>query len=618
MPAILLACVLIDLDWHLALGAKLSFGQYFSSARNAERSHVISFPLLLRFIMCLGVMVFAQPAFAVPMLQLPDAPTEVDLTPYLSLFEDVEKGLSVNDMREPDFDSRFEALKDGKSNYGFSDSAWWVRFKVKNTSDERRELTVRLDYPLLDHVDFWVFSAGRASQSWQTGNRRPFSTRAIPHRDFLFPLSLAADEEQTVYMRIDTNGPVNIGLTLFGQETLQPKIQTEYMVLGAYFGGFLLLALCILLLYLMDLQQAFLYYLAYIVSYAGYMLAFNGLAFQYFWPGAPELGQIARPVLLTLSIIFLLQFSRSLLGIKDASQLLFKSVSALQAVLVIVLLFIPLFGYGTLVMPIAALLLFALVMVLAMGVVAHRAGKVAARYYLLAWSVFLGGLLIYLLKVFGLLPHNFVTHYGFQIGSFFEFIFLSGALVVRVRELRVQSHADGLTGLANRRSFDEELAEEFALSARPESELSLLVIDVDHFKKFNDTFGHAAGDTVLKELGQLFKRQTRRPGQAYRYGGEEFAVLLPRTRLDEALIVAERLRKHASMELSFDNVTVSVGVVSLKGGGFSSAKEFFKAGDGALYQAKTDGRNRVVAFRAATTSDTITPPEQSNLTTENG
>lgn len=535
----------------------------------------------------------AQKASADQTLVLSDTPDQIEVTSYLGLFEDTEHRYASGNITDQQFNDLFAPPADGTSNYGFSKSAWWVRLKLKNDGDGELKATLRLDYPLLDHVDVWVLSGRTLKNSWQTGNRRTFLSRAIPHRDFLFPLTLSDQEEQTVYLRVKTNGPVNIGLTLYGEQALQLKTQLEYLVLGAYFGGFLLLALCLLLLYLMDLQTAFLYYLAYIVSYAGYMLTFNGLASQYIWPHAPEIGQIGRPILLTLAILFLLQFSRSLLGIGSVSKLLFKSVTALQTVLVLMLLGIPLFGYGSLVMPFAAILLIALVLVLAMGITAHRAGEAAAKYYLLAWSVFLGGLLIYLLKVFGLLPHNFVTHYGFQIGSFFEFIFLSGALVVRVRELRQQSHADGLTGLANRRCFDEQLTEEFLMSARPESELSLLVIDVDHFKLFNDTHGHTLGDKVLKELGKLFRNQIRRPGQAFRYGGEEFAVLLPRTGQKEALILAERLRQRVQSDLPYDNVTISIGAVSLKQGSFECADQFFEAGDRALYRAKNEGRNRV-------------------------
>lgn len=589
----------------MALGAKLVSSHYDASACGQVLHKDVLILKILRVAVCLVLLTVAQQVSADQTLLLSDTPEQIKVTSYLGLLEDAEHKYASENITDQQFNDLFAPLADGTSNYGFSDSAWWVRLKLKNDGDSDVSATLRLDYPLLDHVDVWVLSAGTVKNSWQTGNRRTFLTRAVPHRDFLFPLTLSEQEEQTVYLRVKTNGPVNIGLTLYGEQALQLTTQLEYLVLGAYFGGFLLLALCLLLLYLMDLQTAFLYYLAYIVSYAGYMLTFNGLASQYIWPHAPEIGQIGRPILLTLAILFLLQFSRSLLGIGSISKVLFRCVSALQGILVLMLLGIPLFGYGSLVMPFAAILLIALVLVLAMGVTAHRAGEAAAKYYLLAWSVFLGGLLIYLLKVFGWLPHNFVTHYGFQIGSFFEFIFLSGALVVRVRELRQQSHADGLTGLANRRCFDEQLTEEFLMSARPESELSLLVIDVDHFKLFNDTHGHTLGDKVLKELGKLFKKQIRRPGQAFRYGGEEFVVLLPRTGQKEALILAERLRQCAQSDLPYDNVTISVGAVSLQQGGFECADQFFEAGDRALYRAKNEGRNRVAMH-----SSTLGPAEE--------
>ncbi|WP_417457620.1 7TM diverse intracellular signaling domain-containing protein [Kordiimonas sp.] len=552
---------------------------------------------LTRALVLLVLIIMARPALARAPLDVETSPTEVNLTPYLEVYEDPYARFGVEDLRHDSFNAQFEPLKRESANFGFSSSDWWVRFSVRNSGDRYQNLTFKLDYPLLDHVDVWVLSGGRVIRTWETGNRQPFSSRAVEHRDFLFPLALAGDEEQTVYLRVRTKGPVNIGLTLFGHNTLLPTIELEYMVFGAYFGGFILLALCISLLYLMDRQVAFLYYLTYIVSYSSYMMAFNGLAFQYLWPEAPEFGQISRPILLTLSIIFLLQFCRSLLGIERVSAFLHRCVTGLQCVLVGVLIAVPVVGYGVLVEPLAIFLLLALVLVLAMGLVAHMKGEPAAKYYLWAWSVFLGGVFIYLLKVFGVLPHNFVTHYGFQIGSFFEFVFLSIALGVRVRELRIQSNVDGLTGLANRRHFDRELTSEFRLSDRPEAELCLMVLDVDHFKDFNDKHGHPVGDKVLKELALVLKKQIRRPGTAFRYGGEEFAVLLPRTDLDEARVLAERLRTRISKDVPFDDVTVSIGVVSRRDGSFDSSAEFFNAGDKALYLAKNTGRNRVAIYR---------------------
>lgn len=569
------------------LGARIS--QLFDHGRNIAAALVFAVALTL---FGMG----APPAVAAPTLDLSQSPGTLSLTPYLDVLEDSGRQFGQENVLDPAFQARFEPLNRGSANFGFSDSDWWIRVAIVNSGTERETATILLDYPLLDYVDVWALSDGQLLNSWHAGNKRPFSARPVGHRDFLFPISLESGEELSVYFRFRTEGPVNIGLKLFDERTLLPAVQTEYFVFGAYFGGFLLLALCVSLLYLVDRQPAFLYYLAYILSYGCYMLAFNGLATQYLWPESPMLGQLARPVSLVFAWVFLLQFSRSLLGIQRTAPRFYRGVTILQIALLSFLLIVPFTGYGMVVAPLAVLNLVALLTVIAMGVFAQIKGESAARYYLLAWSVFLIGVLAYLFKVFGWLPHNFVTHYGFQIGSIFEFIFLSIALGVRVKELRRLSRVDELTGLPNRRSFDIALAHELSFSIRPKAELSLLVVDVDHFKRYNDKHGHAAGDRVLKQLARLFEKEIRRPGSAYRYGGEEFVVLLPRTNADSAMKLAERLR--ARVEEVMKGVTISVGVASRKDGGFSGADEFFIAGDRALYQAKNTGRNRVVLSRA--------------------
>ena len=172
-------------------------------------------------------------------------------------------------------------------------------------------------------------------------------------------------------------------------------------------------------------------------------------------------------------------------------------------------------------------------------------------------------------------------------------------LAEATRNLLLLATTDGLTGLNNRRSFDNTLAKEFARCARDRQPLALLLIDVDHFKRFNDTYGHQAGDDCLKELSSRLAKLTRRPADfAARYGGEEFAVILPNMSERSALHFAEKYRKLVeTMQLAhsgspFGVVTVSMGVVSEVPGAETSARLLRKA-DEALYRAKSDGRNRV-------------------------
>ncbi len=161
---------------------------------------------------------------------------------------------------------------------------------------------------------------------------------------------------------------------------------------------------------------------------------------------------------------------------------------------------------------------------------------------------------------------------------------------------------DGLTGLANRRSFDERLESDWLHALREQVPISLLLVDVDHFKLYNDTYGHQKGDSCLKAVAAVLDTQVFRPSDlAARYGGEEFAVIMPTTDLDGALRVADRLRETV-MELALphsasqsdDRVTISIGAASAVPTIDQGSADLIAAADAALYRAKHAGRNRVM------------------------
>ena len=162
--------------------------------------------------------------------------------------------------------------------------------------------------------------------------------------------------------------------------------------------------------------------------------------------------------------------------------------------------------------------------------------------------------------------------------------------------LRTLSHTDGLTGLANRRMLDETLKTEVARAQSLPRDLSLMMFDIDHFKKFNDEFGHAQGDRVLKAVAEVVKESVRNVDTACRYGGEEFVVILTETSLEGALILAERLRESVQ-DLRVDGlqVTISVGVAGWCESSPSDPLELLSLADRALYISKNSGRNRVTA-----------------------
>ncbi len=174
-------------------------------------------------------------------------------------------------------------------------------------------------------------------------------------------------------------------------------------------------------------------------------------------------------------------------------------------------------------------------------------------------------------------------------------------LLAEQRRLADLSQVDGLTGLGNRRAFDERLAEEFLRAQRYDDHLALVMADVDHFKQVNDAFGHLVGDEVLQSVAQALEASVRETDFIGRYGGEEFGVLLPRTNLAGALTVAERigteLRRLKVGAHATIRVTASLGVSGYPGRNVTSPESLVRTADEALFKAKRDGRNRIAIYQ---------------------
>jgi diguanylate cyclase (GGDEF)-like protein len=165
--------------------------------------------------------------------------------------------------------------------------------------------------------------------------------------------------------------------------------------------------------------------------------------------------------------------------------------------------------------------------------------------------------------------------------------------------LREMSHTDELTEVGNRRSFDLRLREEISRSSRFGHTFSLLMIDIDGFKKFNDEFGHPKGDAVLRALGTLMRSASREGDVPCRVGGEEFAFILPETGKVDGLVFAERFRRRVESSVmapdSLNPITVSIGLAAFPIDG-RNPDEIVWAADEALYESKRAGRNRVTAY----------------------
>lgn len=248
---------------------------------------------------------------------------------------------------------------------------------------------------------------------------------------------------------------------------------------------------------------------------------------------------------------------------------------------------------------------------LIMGVVSLRKGFKPASWFLAGWTVFLLGTIVYALAG-GPIPRNSLTLNLFATGAAFSSLLLSYALTEEMRVLKIEntllskksrllkkvSMTDTLTQLHNRASFNENLDHEIILARKSGHPLSLIMIDVDHFKKFNDSWGHPEGDRVLRAMGPILSQGVRDQDYACRYGGEEFALILPGASEQEALDTAERIRLRVEEtdfpiagSCNIEKLTISLGVAVFND--CDDVLTLTERADKALYRAKNLGRNRV-------------------------
>ncbi len=197
-----------------------------------------------------------------------------------------------------------------------------------------------------------------------------------------------------------------------------------------------------------------------------------------------------------------------------------------------------------------------------------------------------------------------IDEYVMRDGDFIKigrtiFKFLSGNNIENAyhEEIYRLTTVDGLTQIYNKRYFFETLEREISRAHRYHRDLSLIMFDIDFFKNVNDTHGHLAGDSVLKQLASVLKARIRREDIMARYGGEEFSIILPEIGISNALTFAEKVRKLVEKtSFKFEEqtipITISIGVAAI-GQGIQSAVDFIKIADDKLYEAKLEGRNRV-------------------------
>ena len=580
------------------------------------------------------------PALADDRVQEGPGLSNLDLSPHVSYLVDADGRADASAMFQAEAQGKFKPLPGGNATFGFGNGAYWFHATLYNHGNSEERWLLVLQYSLLDYVDVYMrYPDGRVDHL-ASGDQLPFSARAIRYRHPNFWLNLPQSTEVELLVRAKSESSMQAPLRIYSFGAFAEMERDAQIGIGIYDGILLALFFYNMVLWLSLRDSSHFWYMCHLAGFGLVLFCLNGLAFEYLWPSSPWLANHAIPLSMAFSQMAMHQFARLFLELKQRwpsgdrislAFIIFYGAVGIASFWVDYRTSVRLGTYG--VFP-------GVLAVLYQTFHAIRRGYRPARLFLAAWTMLLLGTAMYASVSFGLLQKNLITEYGIQFGSAMEMILLSFALAYRyanlrtenenvVREaneqlernvsrrtaelsaaleqladanarLRESNRRDVLTGMFNRRHFREVFEEMLQHAHETRQPISLLLIDLDHFKQVNDDFGHLAGDECLRTLARnLNDCLAAESSVIARFGGEEFVVLLPGVSLARVLEIAERVRHHiGSVPVRYAGrditMTASIGVFSVPVGHAPTADEVLHQADDALYAAKNAGRNRVV------------------------
>lgn len=488
--------------------------------------------------------------------------------------------------------------------FGIGAKPAWIHLGVDNTgaTTSIRRLSIGISW--LDHVDIYLRHGGQTTESWQLGDRKPFASRPIDSRGFAVDASFPPGHSDLM-IRVATFDPMVVPITL--QTPAQAvSVASKEAASYAFLYGFLAALLAYNLVLFVGMRAAsYGWYSLFLASFMLANVAYTGYGFQSLWPTHTGWTQWAQPTLMMLYAAMGLLFAQSFLNTCRHFPRLHRGVLLYIAIGMLALLgaFLLNWQSAALLLAFAFLTLFTVIM-LALGVLSVRAGLQAGRYFLLAAACSMLGDALTALAVWGIIPFNTWTFRAAELGMLLDATLLALALSYRFREGEVRrqqaehlARLDPLTDTNNRRAFDSISEPIWSITRRHDRDLSVIMLDLDHFKRINDTYGHTCGDQVLKAVASVLKEGIRDSDIVARWGGEEFIILLPETTLTEAVLLAERLRAaiagmHVVCPGKTLTITASFGVAE-RHARHQKLEALIAEADRQMYQAKELSRNRV-------------------------
>jgi two-component system, sensor histidine kinase LadS len=574
--------------------------------------------LLMLFVILSPTESTANPATLAEAVIAPNGRDPVDLSSRIEIFVDSSRKLTIADISQPAFATRFTQPERNPRNLGLLTDPIWVRITIMQRADDAGRKVIESGYVHADNIELYRPRGDGSFDVSAAGDQTLVSSRELPDRLMLLPTKQSPGTTVTYFLRYQDSAVASLVFELWDAESLNQQRTIQMALFGAFYGALAILFVYSIALYLAGRIRVYLTYAVYLFVLVFFMAAQNGFTGYLLWPSSPALTNPALPTAIFLGSIGVMWFTRHFLDTQRLALRLDRALAVFQwcgASLLVVFVLAP----------VSALAWLSIGFGLCASCMGYGAGiysafvrqQRAGWFHFIAFSLTFVGAMILGARAFGWMNISVLTEYGMQVGILFEMLVFAVGLADRVAMLRREkerahsaSLTDSLTGLSNRAGLMVELPASLSRAARTGTTVAVLMMDLDGFKPINDQFGHDVGDEFLRTLGLRLKTHLRAHDTVARLGGDEFVVTVEG--LAEAADVqamAEKIRENLAQPVSIHRrtgkpvkleVSSSIGVAMWDGQTNQHAASadhdisaLLRSADLAMYAAKRAGKNRV-------------------------
>lgn len=497
--------------------------------------------------------------------------------------------------------SNWDNIYDDIPNLGYMKKDFWLKSTIKNTKSGYYIFSIETS--LIDYIDIYLVRNKVIEDIHLSGDLRKLSIRTIPHRYTLVPINFNdKPQDIEIYIKLQSSGSIQIPMYI--KEHIQSglDLSTSSFLHGLFGGLILIMVIYNMCLFVAFKETSYLFFVLFATFTLLFQYAEYGFATEYTWGEYPVINSFLIPILIPLILMFMSLFLGSILNVKRDHKITFKLLVLLFTMNFLIFIGALLFEYNLM----CELATYAAIITnpchLIIALIYAKKGDLSVKMIALSLLSFVLGLILFSFEKLGLISSTFITANSLKFGQALEILFISIALSFKINKLVHQASHDKLTGVPNRLGFDIKMKESFEKSQIDNSPLSLLMLDVDKFKSINDRFGHDIGDKVLIHISSIIKNvMTKHNVTVFRYGGEEFSVILSGKTSSNAVSIAEEIRKEIEKTpFHFNSAkktfTISIGCGHYNGDNKTMHYEdLIKHADKLLYEAKNTGRNKIVS-----------------------